>query len=141
MLAVLARLGPGVRFHLVTQSSGEPGLVFLRGLVRVLAFERPGLRATLVDCDARSDVDVLARELRSDAPDDEVRWRHDVRYAARLTRVPLVDGVSTGPGAYVITGGFGALGRPPRAGWQAMARRGSSFADVMVVRVDCPEWT
>ncbi|WIY06302.1 acyltransferase domain-containing protein [Amycolatopsis mongoliensis] len=108
--SVLARLGPGVRFHLVTQSGGEPGLAFLRGLVRVLAFDRPGLRATLVDCDARSPVDVLARELRSDAPDDEVCWRHGVRYAARLTRVPLVDGGSTGPGAYVITGGFGALG-------------------------------
>ncbi|WP_372664298.1 acyltransferase domain-containing protein [Amycolatopsis kentuckyensis] len=108
--SVVARLGPDVRFHLVTQSSGEPGLVFLRGLVRVLAFDRPELRATLVDCDARSDVDCLARELRSDAPDDEVRWRHDVRYAARLTRVPLVDGGAIGPGAYVVTGGFGALG-------------------------------
>ncbi|SEF26237.1 Phosphopantetheine attachment site [Amycolatopsis pretoriensis] len=103
--SVVARLGPDVRFHLVTQSSGEPGLAFLRGFVRVLAFDRPELRATLVDCDARSDVDVLARELRSAAPDDEVRWRHDVRYAARLTRVPLVDGGSTGPGAYVVTGG------------------------------------
>jgi phthiocerol/phenolphthiocerol synthesis type-I polyketide synthase D len=110
VLSVLARLGSGVRFHLVTQSSGEPGLVFLRGLVRTLAFDRPGLRATLVDCDARSHVDALARELRADAPDDEVRWRRDVRYAARLTRLPLVDGVSTGPGAYVITGGFGELG-------------------------------
>ncbi|MEV6645024.1 acyltransferase domain-containing protein [Amycolatopsis sp. NPDC051371] len=110
VLSVLGRLGPGVRFHLVTNSSGEPGLVFLRGLVRVLAFDRPGLRATLVDCDTRSGVDVLARELRSDAPDDEVRWRRDVRYAARLTRVPLVDGVSTGPGAYVITGGSDTLG-------------------------------
>ncbi|MFJ7216326.1 acyltransferase domain-containing protein [Amycolatopsis sp. NPDC098790] len=108
--SVVGRLGPDVRFHLVTQSSGEPGLAFLRGLVRVLAHQRPGLRATLVDCDARSDVDVLARELRADAPDDEVRWRHDVRYATRLTRVPLVDSGSTGPGAYVITGGFGALG-------------------------------
>ncbi|WP_410674863.1 acyltransferase domain-containing protein [Amycolatopsis sp. cmx-4-68] len=111
VLAVVARLGPGVRFHLVTQSSGEPGLAFLRGLVRVLAFDRPGLRASLVDVDARSEVDVLARELRADVPDDDVRWRHDVRYAARLTRVPLVDGASAGPGAYVITGGFGALGR------------------------------
>ncbi|MGW4519486.1 acyltransferase domain-containing protein [Amycolatopsis sp. NPDC004378] len=107
VLSVVARLGSGVRFHLVTQSSGEPGLVFLRGLVRVLAFDRPGLRASLVDCDARSDVDVLVRELRSDAPDDEVLWRHDVRYAARLERVPLVDGVSAGPGAYVITGALG----------------------------------
>ncbi len=106
--SVVARLGPDVRFHLVTQSSGEPGLAFVRGFVRVLAFDRPELRATLVDCDARSDVDVLARELRSAAPDDEVRWRHNVRYAARLTRVPLVDGGSTGPGAYVVTGG-GAL--------------------------------
>lgn len=103
--SVVARLGPDVRFHLVTQSSGEPGLAFLRGFVRVLAFDRPELRATLVDCDARSDVDVLVRELRSDAADDDVRWRHDVRYAARLTRVPLVDGGSTGPGAYVVTGG------------------------------------
>ncbi|MEU0793713.1 acyltransferase domain-containing protein [Amycolatopsis sp. NPDC005961] len=106
--SVLARLAFDVRFHLVTQSSGEPGLAFLRGLVRVLAFERPELRATLVDCDARSEVDVLARELRSGAPDDEVRWRRDVRYAARLTRVPLVDGVSTGPGAYVVTGARGS---------------------------------
>ncbi|MGK3208766.1 acyltransferase domain-containing protein [Amycolatopsis sp. MEPSY49] len=117
---VIDRLGPGVRLHLVTQSSGEPGLAFLRGLVRVLAHQRPGLRATLVDCDARSDVDVLARELRSGAPDDEVRWRHDVRYAARLTRVPLVDGGSPGPGAYVITGGFGALGLAT-ANWLASA--------------------
>ncbi|SFW69132.1 KR domain-containing protein [Amycolatopsis australiensis] len=116
VLSVVARLGPGVRLHLVTQSSGEPGLVFLRGLVRALAFDRPGLRASLVDCDARSEVEVLVRELRSDAPDDEVRWRHDVRYAARLTRVPLAGGVPAGPGAYAITGGFGVLG-------QATARR------------------
>ncbi|MCR6485828.1 acyltransferase domain-containing protein [Amycolatopsis sp. OK19-0408] len=111
VLDVVTRLGDGVRLHLVTQSSGEPGLVFLRGLVRVLAFDRPELRASLVDLDARSDVDSLVRELRSAAPEDEVRWRHDVRYAARLTRVPLVDGGATGPGAYVITGGFGTLGR------------------------------
>jgi hypothetical protein len=115
VLSVLARLGPGVRFHLVTQSSGEPGLVFLRGLVRALAFDRPGLRATLVDGDRWSEVDVLARELRADAPDDEVRWRRGVRYAARLTRVPLVDGVGPGPGAYVVTGAPG----PAIARWLA----------------------
>jgi acyl carrier protein len=109
-LSVIARLGAGVRFHLVTQSRGEPGLACLRGLVRVLAFERPGLRASLVDVDAWSDAAVLARELRSGAADDEVRWRHDVRYAARLARVSRVDDVVPGPGAYVITGGFGAFG-------------------------------
>ncbi|MEV7036965.1 acyltransferase domain-containing protein [Amycolatopsis sp. NPDC051061] len=133
VLSVLARLGSGVRFHLVTQSSAEPGQAFLRGLVRVLAFERPGLRATLVDCDARSDVDVLARELRSDAPDDEVRWRHDIRYAARLTRVPLVDGASTGPGAYVITGGSGTLG-PATARW--LASNGASRIVLCVLSSD-----
>ncbi|MGW4063870.1 KR domain-containing protein [Amycolatopsis sp. NPDC004747] len=108
VLSVVARLGAGVRFHLVTQAGGEPGLEFLRGLVRVLALERPQLRASLVDFDARSDVDVLVRELRSDAPDDEVRWRHDVRYAARLARAPFTAEVATGPGAYVVTGGLGA---------------------------------
>ncbi|HET6709110.1 KR domain-containing protein [Amycolatopsis sp.] len=107
LLSVVARLGSGVRFHVCTQSGGEPGLVCLRGLVRVLAVERPSLRASLVDFDARSDVDVLARELRSDAPDDEVRWRHDVRYAARLARVPFAVEVPAGPGAYVVTGGLG----------------------------------
>ncbi len=115
VLSVVAHLGFGVRFHLVTQAGGEPGLVFLRGLVRVLAVERPQLRASMVDFDARSDVDVLVRELRSDAPDDEVRWRHDVRYAARLTRAPLAADVPTGPGAYVVTGGLG----PAAARWLA----------------------
>ncbi|WP_254897182.1 KR domain-containing protein [Amycolatopsis sp. Hca4] len=115
VLPVVARVGFGVRFHLVTQAGGEPGLAFLRGLVRVLAVERPQLRASLVDVDARSDVDVLVRELRSDAPDDEVRWRHDVRYAARLARVPFAVEVPTGPGAYVVTGGLG----PATARWLA----------------------
>ncbi|WP_206791737.1 KR domain-containing protein [Amycolatopsis sp. MtRt-6] len=117
LLSVVARLGSGVRFHVCTQSGGEPGLVFLRGLVRVLAVERPSLRASLVDFDARSDVDVLVRELRSDAPDDEVRWRHDVRHAARLARVPFAVEVPTGPGAYVVTGGLG----PATARWLAAA--------------------
>ncbi|MEV7092520.1 KR domain-containing protein [Amycolatopsis sp. NPDC051045] len=115
VLSVVGRLGPGVRFHLLTQSGGEPGLAFLRGLVRVLAVERPQLRASVVDFDARSDVDVLVRELRSAAPDDEVRWRHDVRYAARLARVPFDGAVPGGPGAYVLTGDLG----PATARWLA----------------------
>ncbi|WP_410640493.1 KR domain-containing protein [Amycolatopsis sp. lyj-346] len=115
VLSVVARLGFGARFHLVTQAAGEPGLAFLRGLVRVLAVDRPQLRASLVDVDARSDVDVLVRELRSDAPDDEVRWRHDVRHAARLARVPFAVDVPAGPGAYVLTGGLG----PATARWLA----------------------
>ncbi|WP_233223593.1 KR domain-containing protein [Amycolatopsis sp. CA-128772] len=107
VLDVVARLGPGVRFHLLTQSRGEPGLLFLRGLVRVLAVERPELRACLVDFDARADLEFLARELRSDASDDDVRWRDDVRYAARPARVPFAAEVPGGPGAYVLTGARG----------------------------------
>jgi phthiocerol/phenolphthiocerol synthesis type-I polyketide synthase D len=115
VLEVVARLGPGVRFRLLTQSGGEPGLLFLRGLVRVLAVERPELRASLVDFDARSDLEFLVRELRADAPDDDVRWRHDVRYAARPARVPFAAEVPGGPGAYVVTGARG----PAIARWLA----------------------
>jgi phthiocerol/phenolphthiocerol synthesis type-I polyketide synthase D len=107
VLEVVARLGPGVRFRLLTQSGGEPGLLFLRGLVRVLAVERPELRACLVDIDARADLEFLVRELRADAPDDDVRWRDEVRYAARPARVPFAAEVPGGPGAYVITGDRG----------------------------------
>src|SRR5215469_12399667 len=56
--------------------AGDPGLGALRGLIRVLALERPGLRATLVDLDTaggpRSAAATLAAELIADAPDDEV---------------------------------------------------------------------
>ncbi|MGW3958293.1 KR domain-containing protein [Amycolatopsis sp. NPDC005003] len=143
VLSVVARLGAGPRFHLVTQAAGEPGLVFLRGLVRVLALERPQLRASLVDFDARSDVDALVRELRSDAPDDEVRWRHDVRYAARLARVPFPAEVATGPGAYVITGGLG----PATARWLAdtgatrvvLCGDSAALSDAVVVPGDIAE--
>ncbi|WP_051767667.1 KR domain-containing protein [Amycolatopsis vancoresmycina] len=115
VLEVVARLGPGVRFHLLTQSGGEPGLLFLRGLVRVLAVERPELRASLVDFDARADLGFLVRELRADTPDDDVRWQHEVRYAARPARVPFAAEVPGGPGAYVVTGGRG----PAVARWLA----------------------
>ncbi|GAA2826483.1 type I polyketide synthase [Nonomuraea rubra] len=116
----------------------DPGAAALRGLIRVLALERPELRATLVDFDDLAD---LATELTStedpgagggvaddevawrggvasraggDA-DDEVAWRGGVRYAARLRRVPAPPageaGAVVGPGAYLITGGTGRLGR------------------------------
>ncbi|MEC3978422.1 polyketide synthase [Amycolatopsis sp. H20-H5] len=111
---------PGSRLYLLTQAGtairdgepGEPGLGFLRGLIRVLAFEHPGLHATLVDVDAQSGADSVVSELRAAAADDEVAWRQGVRYAARLTRTGpfATDGVTGGPGAYVITGGLGRLG-------------------------------
>ncbi|GAA4524618.1 Rossmann-fold NAD(P)-binding domain-containing protein [Amycolatopsis samaneae] len=83
----------GTRLYVVTRSAtdlgaGEPGLDFLRGLVRVLVLEHPGLRVSLVDVDPRSAVTSLVRELHAGMGDDEVAWRHDVRHAARLAWSP-----------------------------------------------------
>ncbi|KFU81973.1 phthiocerol/phenolphthiocerol synthesis type-I polyketide synthase D [Amycolatopsis lurida] len=87
---------------------GRPGLASLRAVIRVLAFEHPGLRATQVDLDR---MDSLVAELRADQPEDEVAWREGRRFAAKLTRtVPAAGTVPVGPGAYVITGGLGELG-------------------------------
>ncbi|HWE89929.1 MAG TPA: SDR family NAD(P)-dependent oxidoreductase [Pseudonocardiaceae bacterium] len=98
--------------------SGAPGLGCLRALVRVLAFEHPELRASLVDLGAGATVDHLADELRADSAADEVAWRGDVRYTARLARTDLAQaesgvepaGRTVRPGAYLITGGLGELG-------------------------------
>ncbi|PSL57528.1 phthiocerol/phenolphthiocerol synthesis type-I polyketide synthase D [Saccharothrix carnea] len=90
--------------------AGVPERAALRGAVRVLAFERPQLRATVVDVD---DVAVLPRELLADQTDDEVAWRGGVRYAARLRRAEVevpATGSAVDSGGYLITGGLGALG-------------------------------
>ncbi|MEU9691967.1 SDR family NAD(P)-dependent oxidoreductase [Amycolatopsis japonica] len=97
---------------------GDPGQAWLRGLVRVLAFEHPELRASQVDFDAEPDpallwVGKLAAELRADSPDDEIAWREGVRYTRVLARPELGEpGRETvvREGAYVITGGLGGLG-------------------------------
>ncbi|WP_043624131.1 type I polyketide synthase [Nonomuraea candida] len=89
----------------------DPGPAALRGLVRTLALERPEARAALVDFD---DLTGLAQELGLDAADDEVAWRAGVRYTAGLRRAPLPPANAVpvvGPGAYLITGGTGRLGR------------------------------
>ncbi|MCR6485182.1 acyltransferase domain-containing protein [Amycolatopsis sp. OK19-0408] len=96
---------------------GDPGLAALRGFVRVLAFEHPELRVSLVDFDAGPDparlwVGQLRDEVRADGPDDEVAWREGVRHTRRLVRPELGDPVRepVRDGAYVITGGLGGLG-------------------------------
>ncbi|WP_460443790.1 KR domain-containing protein, partial [Amycolatopsis cihanbeyliensis] len=125
---------PAPRLWLVTMRGmavldgevGEPGLAFLRGLVRVLAFEHPRLHATLVDLDGLTGTAALPTELRAGHADDEVAWRDGVRYAARLRRVHLATRPRVpvvGEGAYVITGGLGRLG-PLVARW--LAERGAS---------------
>ncbi|GAA3130730.1 hypothetical protein GCM10010466_21710 [Planomonospora alba] len=133
--------GTGTRLRLAAERAqavlpGErpdPGAAALRGLVRVLAFEHPGLRACLVDTDGPA---ALLAELTGEAaladalpgtpsgalpgalPDDEVAWRDGVRRAARLAALPLGGFPLPGTGApvvrrggsYLITGGYGGLG-------------------------------
>ncbi|RSN07074.1 polyketide synthase [Streptomyces sp. WAC 05977] len=92
---------------------GDPGQAWLRGLVRVLAFEHPELRASQVDFDAEPDPVRLVAELRADAPDDEIAWREGVRYTRLLARPKLGEPrhkTVVRDGAYVITGGLGGLG-------------------------------
>ncbi|MFF0775791.1 beta-ketoacyl synthase N-terminal-like domain-containing protein [Nonomuraea wenchangensis] len=120
MLRVAELARRGARIVIATERAqsvrdgdlADPGPAALRALVRVLALEHPETRARLVDHD---DLDALARELSCDAEDDEVAWRAGARYAARLRRVTLPPlrrpGPVAGPGAYVITGGHGHLGR------------------------------
>jgi len=118
--------------------AGDPGLAAVRGLVRVLALEQPGLRATLADADPGAGpaaaAAALAAELIADAGDDEVAWRDGRRLAGRLTALAARPGGSPqeGPwpavapdggarpraarpvvaagGSYIITGGYGGLG-------------------------------
>ncbi|QXV57741.1 type I polyketide synthase [Amycolatopsis sp. TNS106] len=97
---------------------GDPGQAWLRGLVRVLAFEHPELRASQIDFDAEPDpahlwVGKLVAEIRADAPDDEIAWREGVRYTRLLARPELGEPrheTVVHDGAYVITGGLGGLG-------------------------------
>ncbi|MGC5015919.1 SDR family NAD(P)-dependent oxidoreductase [Streptosporangium sp. DT93] len=112
---------------------GDPGAAALRGLIRVLVFEHPGLRACLVDAD---DTGSLLAELLGDRPGDEVAWRSGTRHIARLAAAPGLagdavtlpapgNGTVLGPaparrrgagrvvrrgGGYLITGGYGGLG-------------------------------
>jgi phthiocerol/phenolphthiocerol synthesis type-I polyketide synthase D len=96
-----------------TAGAAEPGLACLRGLIRVLAFEHPQSRATLLDIDAESGANAVAAELRADRDDDEVSWRDGKRLRARLARaqVSTADIPPVRDGAYLVTGGLGELGR------------------------------
>ncbi|QFU93675.1 beta-ketoacyl synthase N-terminal-like domain-containing protein [Amycolatopsis sp. YIM 10] len=124
VVAELAELTDPPRLWLIGSGSaviepgeaGCPGIAALRGLVRVLAFEHPEIRASLLDFDAEPDparlwVTELHDEIRADSPADEVAWREGVRYVRRLARPTLTPGEpAVRDGAYVITGGLGGLG-------------------------------
>ena len=95
--------------------AGNPGVGSLKGLVRVLAYEHPDLRATLVDLDAGSDaVAALTAELAASGSDDVIAWRGGRRFVERLSRATLptarLDPVVRSNGSYIVTGALGGIG-------------------------------
>lgn len=94
---------------------GDPAVGALRGLVRVLAYEHPDLRTTLMDLDDGGDpVAALEAALVGAGDDDVIAWRGERRLVERLRRAPLAehskDRVIRPDGAYLVTGGLGGLG-------------------------------
>ena len=80
--------GKSPRLWLVTRNglvvhddeSGDPAIGAIKGLIRVLAYEHPDLRATLVDLDAADDVvATMLTELGSSGSDDVIAWRGDTQ--------------------------------------------------------------
>jgi phthiocerol/phenolphthiocerol synthesis type-I polyketide synthase D len=115
--------GKSPRLWLVTRSGlvvhgderGDPAIGALKGLIRVLAYEHPDLRATLVDLDMADDVlGPLTTELGLTGSDDVIAWRGESRSVERLSRATLVarqrDPVVRPDGAYIVAGGLGGLG-------------------------------
>lgn len=90
---------------------GDPTIAALKGLVRVLAYEHPDLRTTLVDLDSVDD-GALRTELGIAGGDDVVAWRQGRRHAQRLARATVTPAtpVIRSDGAYIITGGLGGIG-------------------------------
>ncbi|HEY4795292.1 MAG TPA: SDR family NAD(P)-dependent oxidoreductase, partial [Mycobacterium sp.] len=92
---------------------GDPSISALTGLIRVLAYEHPDLRTTLVDLSGDA-VTPLTAELGLAPGDDVVAWRRENRYVKRLSRATLgtarSDTVVRPDGAYILTGGLGGIG-------------------------------
>lgn len=105
--------GSGLVVH--ADETGNPAIGALKGLIRVLAYEHPDLRATLIDLDTAGDrFAALTSELALAGNDDVVAWRAERRYVERLSRATLGarvrDQIVRPDSSYVLTGGFGGLG-------------------------------
>jgi acyl transferase domain-containing protein/thioesterase domain-containing protein/acyl carrier protein len=117
-----------------TWETGNPRQAFVRALVRVLGFEHPSLRTTLIDLplsggESRTDDAAkagLLAELAADAADTEVAYRDGVRYVARIQAAALGQGkpkkIVRRGGSYIITGGYGGIGLVTA---QLLAERGA----------------
>ena len=61
----------------------------LRGLIRVIGMEHPGLAATQIDVDGSVDARLVAAQLLARSDEDETAWRNGTWYTARLNLTPL----------------------------------------------------
>ncbi|MGP4054730.1 type I polyketide synthase [Mycobacterium sp. 4D054] len=114
--------GKAPRLWLVTQGGlvvsddeggqGNPGANSLKGLARVLAYEHPDLKTTLLD--TGGDDAALVTEIETNGADDVIAWRGGTRFVERLSRasLPATPGqlVVRSDGAYVVTGALGGVG-------------------------------
>jgi phthiocerol/phenolphthiocerol synthesis type-I polyketide synthase D len=94
----------------------DPAAGALRGLVRVLAYEHPELRARWIDLDPVRGTEQLVGELAATDGEDEVAWRDGRRHVARLSSPDPFALAASAPmtvrrdGAYLLSGGLGGLG-------------------------------
>jgi acyl transferase domain-containing protein len=88
------------------------------GMANAVTVEEPNLRIACVDIDPRRDGDVtlVVDELLDGGPEDRIALRGGARHGLRLARLRQepTDGLGgaslDGDGAYLVTGGLGALG-------------------------------
>jgi acyl transferase domain-containing protein/acyl carrier protein len=169
VVAALGRSGRRARIHVVTNGAqpvrDAPAVLQapLCGLARSLAEEMPDLWARSIDLDPTASraaaVDALVRELTATDDENEVAYRGDERLVARLVRQPLAPSASLRlrpDASYLVTGGFGGLGRevarwlvdqgarrlvlmgrtvlPPRSAWAGLAPDGPEGSRVALIR-------
>ncbi|MGB3481281.1 MAG: sulfolipid-1 biosynthesis phthioceranic/hydroxyphthioceranic acid synthase [Mycobacterium sp.] len=61
----------------------------LRGLMRVIGMEHPGLQATQIDLDEATGISSVSAQLLSGSDEDETAWRDGDWHVARLNLTPL----------------------------------------------------
>ncbi len=97
---------------------GNPGVGSLKSLIRVLAYEHPDLRATLLDVGDGDVGAILGAEIEAATSagetEDIIAWRGGTRLVERLSRaaLPATPGrlLVRGDGSYIVTGALGGVG-------------------------------
>lgn len=97
---------------------GNPGVGSVKALIRVLAYEHPDLRTTLLDVGNGDTGEILATEIEASTgaaeTEDVIAWRGGTRHVERLSRaaLPATPGrlVVRTDGSYVVTGALGGVG-------------------------------